>query len=68
VTYPETRIILRRRGAGQATDLIVRHAGQPANYAHEDGTLWRWDYLEEWRMVGTARLRVYDLAVDPERS
>ena len=56
MTYPETRIVLRSPDG----DVIVRHPGQPANYAHDDGTLWRWDNDQAWREVGGVHLRVYD--------
>jgi hypothetical protein len=54
---------------GLADDQIVDHPGQPADYVHTDGTVWTW--LERWRLVGdvrdgdrivgSSRLRMYDL-------
>lgn len=62
----DTRIVLRVGG----DRLIVDHPGQPADYVHNDGTVWRWH--ERWhlvggvrhgeRTVGQSRLRAYDLA------
>jgi len=67
----ETRIVLYDFPPGGALiDLIVDHPGQPADYVHTDGTLWKW--RERWRPVGGVidergrrrggtHLRVYDL-------
>ncbi len=55
MTYPETRIVLRSPDG--IADVIARHPGQPANYAHPDGTLWRWEHDDAWQDFGGARLR-----------
>ena len=57
---PDSRIVLRGHQIGLASDPIVDHAGQPADYIHTDGTVWTWQ--ERWRIVGGVRLRMYDRA------
>ncbi len=56
---PDSRIVLRGREVGEEGDPIVDHPGQPADYVHTDGTVWRWQDI--WRIVGGVDLRVYDL-------
>ena len=56
---PETRIVLRAYGAGEAGDPVADHPGQPGDYVHPDGTVWTWK--ERWRIVSGTHLRLYDL-------
>jgi hypothetical protein len=60
VTTPDPRIVLRGDQIGLATDLIVDHLRQPADYTHTDGTVWTWQ-AKRWRIVGGVHLRMYDL-------
>jgi len=63
----DTHIVLR---TGGVEDPIVDHPGQPADYVHNDGTVWTWQ-ARRWRPVGGDRdgeriagrvvLRLYDL-------
>jgi hypothetical protein len=55
MTKSETRIVLRQ--AGEMSDPIVHHPGQPEDYSHTDGTNWTWE--ERWRIVGGVPLRLY---------
>lgn len=64
MTTPDTRIVLRGREVGAGNDPIVDHPGQPADYVHTDGTLWRWQ--DRWRIVGGVHLRLYDLALSDD--
>ena len=71
MTTPDTRIMLRVYPVGAVKDVIVEHAGQPADYVHTDGSVWTW--RERWLpvggvpgprglgRVGSVHLRVYDL-------
>ena len=61
MTTPDSRIVLRSAQIGLASDPIVDHPGQPADYTHTDGTVWTWK--ERWRIVGGVLLRMYDLVV-----
>lgn len=57
----DPRIILRDPVG--TNDRIVKHLGQPAPYEDEVG---RWEHVDQntnWRQVGNAVLRVYDLVV-----
>jgi aminoglycoside 6'-N-acetyltransferase len=56
---PETRIVLRAYGAGEADGPVADHPGQPGDYVHPDGTVWTWK--ERWRIVSGTHLRLYDL-------
>ncbi len=60
---PDPRIVLRGEQTRLATDPIVEHPAQPADYTHRDGTVWTW--RQRWRIVGGVHLRMYDL-VTPE--
>jgi hypothetical protein len=55
----DPRIVLRGDEIGEASDPIVDHPGQPADYVHTDGTVWTWE--ERWLIVRGAHLRLYDL-------
>jgi hypothetical protein len=55
----DPRIVLRDP-IGVA-DQIVEHAGQPAEYVDERGNWSQTDQSANWRLVGGAHLRVYDL-------
>jgi hypothetical protein len=61
MTTPDARIVLRGDQIGLATDPIVDHPGQPADYIDTDGTVWTW--LPRWRIVEGVQLRVYGLPV-----
>lgn len=45
-------------------DQIVEHPGQPGQYVNERGIWEQTDRSTNWRRVGNAHLRVYDL-VEP---
>lgn len=55
----EPRIVLRDP-AGLA-DRTVQHPGQPGQYLDERGSWEQADQSANWRRVGDADLRVYDL-------
>ena len=59
---PDSRIVLRGHQIRLAYDPIVDHPAQPADYVHEDGTIWTWQ--RRIRIVEGVRLRMYDL-VEP---
>ena len=59
IEMPDPRIVLRGDQIRLATDQIVDHPAQPADYTHTDGSVWTW--LERWRIVGGVHLRMYDL-------
>lgn len=57
--------IMLRIDKNRANDLIVDHPGQPADYAHSDGTTWTW--LGRWHILrGGDHLRSYDLKLPGE--
>ena len=58
----DSRIVLRDP-VGVA-DQTVEHPGQPEQYVDERGTWAQTDQAANWRRVGEADLRVYDL-VEP---
>jgi hypothetical protein len=66
MTADDTRIVLRFGG----DRVIADHPGQPADYVHDDGTVWTWHdrwhlvggVLDGQRIVGHTPLRAYDLA------
>jgi hypothetical protein len=58
----DPRIVLRDP-VGVA-DRIVEYSDQPAQYVDEHGTWEQTDRSTNWRQVGNAHLRVYDL-VEP---
>jgi hypothetical protein len=62
----EPRIVLRGREVGEENDVTVDHPGQPADYVHKDGTVWRHQDDQAYRNVDGVHLRVYDLL--PEAS
>jgi hypothetical protein len=55
----DSRIVLRDP-VGVA-DQIVEHAAQPEEYVDERGNWAQTDRSANWRQVGRAHLRVYDL-------
>jgi hypothetical protein len=66
----DMRIVLRGDQAGEESEQIVEHQGQPADYVHADGTLWTWKGRvrpvggvqdDRGGRIGGVHLRVYDL-------
>jgi hypothetical protein len=62
MTTEDTRIVLRvLTAAGDPSNPVVDHPGQPADYVHTDGTVWT-RQARRWRPLGGGvHLRVYDL-------